>query len=43
MVSALDYIFSELLVSWHLLEGEKRGGMDVKVEIGQRPITEHLV
>lgn len=43
MVSALNYILSELLVSWHLLEGEKREGRDVEVEIRQRPFTEHLV
>lgn len=43
MVSALYYTLSELLVSWHLLEGEKRGGMDVEEEIGQRPFTELLL
>lgn len=43
MVSALNYIPSELLVSWHLLKGEKREGTDVGEEIGQRPFTEHLV
>lgn len=42
-MSALQYILSELLVSWHLLEGEKTGGTDVEEEIGQRLFTEHLV
>lgn len=39
---ALDYILSELLVSRHLLEGEKRGGAVVEEEMGQRPFTETL-
>lgn len=42
MASALSYILSELLVSWHLLEEEKRGGRDAEDEIGQRPFTELL-
>ncbi len=33
---------SELLVSWHLLEGEKRGGTDVEDEMGQETFTEHF-
>lgn len=43
MVTAFYYTLSELLVSWHLLEGEKRGGTDVEEEIGQRPFTELLL
>lgn len=41
MVSAFNYILSELLVSWQLLGGEKRRGT-VEEEIGQRPFTELL-
>lgn len=41
-VYTLNYILSELLISWHLLQAE-RGGRDVETVTGQRPITEYLV
>lgn len=36
------YFLLELLVSWQLLDGGKRGGREVEAERGQRPVAEHL-